>query len=114
MSYPTYINEISEEWHMLTAEQEEATRIQLRENLEKSGLTIEQVSADLGTTPEYIEQLLRLEPKRIEDTWILRNYLIRKVKETGQKPVKFTALGADHHIIWFLDSRYIDGRKIKE
>ena len=96
----------------LTPKQEENTRKELRANLEKSGVTVQQAAVDLGTSVEYIEQLLRLEPKRLEDTWILRNYLIEKVKDAGKTPVPFTALAADHHIIWFLDSSYIDGKKI--
>ncbi len=96
----------------LTYQQQEDTRRELRENFEKAGVTVQQTAADLGTTPEYIEQLLRLEPNRYEDTWILKNYLIEKVREAGKKPTKFTALGGNYKVIWFLDSKYIDGKKI--
>lgn len=96
----------------LTKKQEDDTRKELKENLDKSGVTIEQTAADLGTTPEYIEQLLRLEPRKLEDTWILKNYLLGKVEEAGKTPTKFTALGGNHRVIWFLDSRYIDGKRI--
>ena len=96
----------------LTAKQEEDTRRELRDNWEKAGVSIKQIASDLGTTEDYIEQLFRLEPRRYEDTWILKNYLIDKVREAGNKPTKFTALGGNHHIIWFLNSSYIDGGKI--
>ena len=96
----------------LSAKQIEDTRRELRENLDKSGVKIHDVATDLGTTQEYIIQLLRLEPKRLEDTWILKNYLIDKVIKAGKTPTAFTALGGDYHVIWFLDSEYIDGRKI--
>lgn len=96
----------------LTKEQLKATEHELRDNLKKSGVTVEQAAADLETTPDYIEQLLRLEPRRIEDTWILKNYLERKVKEAGGTPTRFTALGGNYKIIWFLDSRYIDRGKL--
>ena len=96
----------------LSQQQIADTRNELRDNLLKSGVTVEQTAKDLGTTPEYIEQLLRLEPNRLEDTWILKNYLIEKVKEAGKTPTKFTALGGNYHFIWFLNSRYIDGKKI--
>lgn len=75
-------------------------------------MEIQEVAIDLGTTEEYIMQLLRLEPNRLEDTWILKNYLIDKVKKAGKKPTAFTALGGNYHFIWFLDSKYIDGGKI--
>ena len=96
----------------LTLQQEEDTRRELRENFEKSGVTLQQVASDLATSAEYIGQLLRLEPKRYEDTWILKNYLTDKVKEAGKTPTKFTALGGDYRKIWFLNSEYIDGKKI--
>ena len=96
----------------LSAKQIDDTRRELRENLDKAGVKIQEVATDLGTTQEYIMQLLRLEPKRLEDTWILKNYLIDKVRKAGKTPTAFTALGGDYHVIWFLDSDYIDGGKI--
>ena len=96
----------------LSSKQIEDTKRELRENLDKSGVSVAQTAADLGTTPEYIEQLLRLEPKKLEDTWILKNYLIEKVKEVGKTPTPFTALAGNYKIIWFLNARYIDGKKI--
>ena len=96
----------------LTPKQEDDTRRELRENFDKAGVNLNEVAADLGTTPEYIVQLMRLKPRRLEDTWILRNYLLDKVREAGKTPTAFTALAADYHIIWFLDSAYIDGKKI--
>ena len=96
----------------LSAKQIDDTRRELRENLDKAGVKIHDVATDLGTTQEYIMQLLRLEPKRLEDTWILKNYLIDKVRKAGKTPTAFTALGGDYHIIWFLDSEYIDGKRI--
>ena len=97
----------------LTKEQLKATEKELRENLEKSGLSIEQVAADLETTPSYIERLLRVKPRRYEDTWIMKNYLMEKVVEQGKTPTPFTALAVDHKLVWFLDAGYIDGKKIR-
>ena len=96
----------------LTAQQEEDTRNELRENFIKAGVTVPEVAEDLGTTEDYIVQLMRLEPKHLEDTWILKNYLIEKVREAGETPTPFTALGGDYHVIWFLDADYIDGKQI--
>ena len=96
----------------LTAMQKDDTRRELRENFDKAGVSIPVIAEDLGTTEDYIEQLFRLEPRRLEDTWILKNYLIDKVKAQGKEPTKFTALGGDYHVIWFLDAGYIDGKKI--
>ena len=96
----------------LTPQQEEDTRRELKENFEKSGVSLKQIAADLGTSTEYIVQLFRLEPRRYEDTWILKNYLLEKVAEAGRSPTKFTALAGDYRKIWFLDASYIDGRRI--
>ncbi len=96
----------------LTAKQEEDTRRELRENFNKAGVNIHEVANDLGTTEEYIVELLRLKPRKLEDTWILKNYLLEKVAQAGETPTAFTALGGDYHIIWFLDANYIDGKKI--
>ena len=96
----------------LSAKQMDDTRRELRENLDKAGIEIREAATDLGTTQEYIMQLLRLEPKRLEDTWILKNYLTDKVRKAGKTPTEFTALGGDYHFIWFLDSKYIDGGRI--
>ena len=97
----------------LTPQQLKDTENELRANLAKAGVTVEQTAADLGTTTDYIEQLLCLEPRRLEDTWILKNYLIDKVVEAGKQPTKFSALGGDYHVIWFLNAKYIDGKKIR-
>ena len=96
----------------LTRKQENDTRRELRDNYNKAGVDIHQVASDLVTTEDYIVELLRLKPRKLEDTWILKNYLIAKVKEAGGTPTPFTALAADYHIIWFLDADYIDGKKI--
>ena len=96
----------------LTAKQEDDTRAELKANFEKADVTVAQIAADLGTGTDYIEQLFRLEPIKLEDTWILKNYLIEKVKALGKTPTPFTALGGDYHVIWFLNARYIDGKKI--
>lgn len=97
----------------LTAKQKEDTRRELRENLDESGLDVADVAIALGTTEEYIEQLLALEPRRLEDTWILRNHLLEAVEAKGNAPTEFTALVGDWHDYWFLDGGYIDGKRIK-
>ena len=96
----------------LSPMQEENTRKELKANFEKSGLTVSEIASALGTTEAYIGELFALRPKRLEDTWILKNFLLDKVREAGKTPTAFTALGGDYHFIWFLDAEYIDGKKI--
>ena len=96
----------------LSAKQEEDTRRELKANFDKAGVDIKGTAEALGTTEEYIEELMQLRPRKLEDTWILKNYLIEKVREAGGTPTPFTALGGDYHVIWFLDAGYIDGKRI--
>lgn len=96
----------------LTAQQEDDTRRELKVNFDKAQVTVHEAATALGTTDEYIEQLMRLEPDRLEDTWILKNYLIEKVTAAGKEVTPFTALGGDYHVIWFLNADYIDGKRI--
>lgn len=96
----------------LSPEQKKNTIRELNENFEKSGLTVKQIACDLGTSEKYIGELFALRPKRLEDTWILKNYLIEKVTANCKAPTEFTALVGDHHGYWFLDGGYIDRGKM--
>ena len=96
----------------LTAKQEDDTRAELKANFEKANVTVAEIARDLGTSEDYIKTLFALHPRKLEDTWILKNYLIEKVQESGNEPTAFTALGGSYRAHWFLDSRYIEGKKI--
>lgn len=83
------------------------TAKELQENLSK--VALEQVASDLGTTPEKVLAVSRLEVTRIEEPWILRNYLI---KVLGSAVAPFTVLTDDYHHLWFLDAAYIDRARL--
>lgn len=63
------------------------TAQELQENLSK--VALEQVAADLGTTPEKVLAVSQLDVDRIEEPWILRNYLI---KALGSDLTPFTGI----------------------
>ncbi|WP_407893192.1 DUF2316 family protein [Lacticaseibacillus sp. N501-2] len=92
----------------LTIAQQVATKKEFKQNLAISGLDLATIAQALGTTQATIEANLRLEPDRLEDPWILRNYLLKQIQAQGQEPVTFTALKGDYHQYWFLDGGYID------
>ena len=92
----------------LTDAQIENTKSELKSNFEKSGLTIEEIAEKLKTTPEYIEELFNLNPRRLEDTWILKNYLIEVLNEKSIEVTPFTALVGKSEGYWFLNSDYIN------
>jgi Uncharacterized protein conserved in bacteria len=87
----------------LTKAEKNKTINELNENFKLSGLTKKQVAQDLKTNVEYIDDLLNLKAKRIEDPWILKNFL-----QKYNHQIQFTALSGDYHKYWFLNSAIID------
>ena len=96
----------------LSFKQKTDTRKELLENLRRSGLGAGEVAMAIQTTEKYVHDLLALKPRRSEDIWILRNFLINAVLERGMEPMPFTALQGDWHDYWFLDGDYIDRGRI--
>lgn len=92
----------------LSKEQIKATKSEVAENLALADLTIAEVAKELNTSEVKIERILNLKQRSLNDGWILRNYLLRKVAEVGKTPVPFTALSGDYHGYWFLDGEEID------
>ena len=88
------------------------TKAELKANFEKSGLTIEKIAKDLGTDENYINDLFNLNPRRLEDTWILKNYLIADLNSKSIEVTPFTALVGESENYWFLNSNYINNGKI--
>ncbi|EAG5589708.1 TPA: DUF2316 family protein [Listeria monocytogenes] len=92
----------------LSKEQIKATKSEFAENLALADLTIVEVAKELNTSQVKIERIFNLKQRSLNDGWILRNYLLRKVTEVGKTPVPFTALIGDYHGYWFLDGEEID------
>ncbi len=90
------------------------TKKELRKNFELTGLSKSEIANDLKISEVKLEKIFNLKQRTLEDPWILRNYLLEKVKKTGQQPVPFTALAGDWHRHWFLDSNLIDQRQMSE
>lgn len=88
------------------------TKKEFQDNFERTGLSLEQIAADLHTTPNVIDNTLNLEANQIEDPWVLKNYLEDVLEQQGTNSVPFTALVGDYHSYWFLNSSRIDQKKI--
>lgn len=71
-------------------------------------LTVAEVAAELNRSEAKIKRISNLKESSLNDGWIFRNYLLKKVAEKGLTPVPFTAIGGDYHDYWFLDSRIIE------
>ncbi|MFD1486034.1 DUF2316 family protein [Lacticaseibacillus baoqingensis] len=92
----------------LTPAQTNATRNEFHTNIQRSGLTLEQIATALGTTPAVIAQSIDMHPRHIDDNWIIRNFLLQYMAEHGIEPVPFTALVGDYHRYWFLNADIIE------
>lgn len=88
------------------------TKKEFQDNFERTGLSLEQIAADLHTTPNVIDNTLNLEVNQIEDPWVLKNYLEDVLEQHGIDSVPFTALVGDYHRYWFLNSSRIYQKKI--
>ncbi|MGC9338356.1 DUF2316 family protein [Listeria ivanovii] len=71
----------------LTKDQKIATKQELAENLALTNLKIAEIAADLNTSEAKIERILNLKQNSLNDGWIFRNYLLKKVAEKGLTPV---------------------------
>lgn len=90
------------------------TKKELHKNFELTGLGKSEIANDLKISEVKLEKIFNLKQRRLEDPWILRNYLLEKVEKTGQQPVPFTALAGDWHRHWFLDSNLIDQQQMSK
>ncbi|MBT9671950.1 DUF2316 family protein [Secundilactobacillus kimchicus] len=92
----------------LTIAQIEATKQEFKENIARSGLSLDDLALVLNTTSEVIAQSIAMHPRRIEDNWIIRNFLMKYMADNGIEVVPFTALLGDYHDYWFLDDRVVE------
>lgn len=91
----------------LTREQAMATHDEFKMNIARSGLTLDDLAKALGTTAAVIAQCIDMHPRRIDDNWIIRNYLLDYLDSHNIEAVPFSALVGDYHDYWFLNSRII-------
>ncbi|MCT4488321.1 DUF2316 family protein [Levilactobacillus parabrevis] len=87
----------------LTAMEKRATKRELQENFELSGLSVAQAAADLQTTPTYLQRVLDLNVRHIEDPWIVRNYLNQVLRQQHQTPIAYSRLIGSPAEYWFLN-----------
>ncbi len=57
------------------------TKKELRKNFELTGLSKSEIANDLKISEVKLEKIFNLKQRRLEDPWILRNYLLEKVKK---------------------------------
>ncbi|MEJ3405744.1 DUF2316 family protein [Rathayibacter sp. YIM 133350] len=89
----------------LNAEERARTSNELRANLELSGLTVDEVMADVQFTPHRLERSLSVaEESDPVDVWELRDYLDRVILDAGGRPAPYTVLTAGSRLrarMWF-------------
>ncbi|GEP25100.1 MAG: DUF2316 family protein [Lentilactobacillus diolivorans] len=92
----------------LTADEAAATRDELQKNFDLAGVSLERAAKDLHSTPEHIQAVLNLHPARIEEPWILRNYLFKQILAQEKEPYPFSKLIGDPKRFGFLNDQFID------
>ncbi|WP_057915933.1 DUF2316 family protein [Peribacillus muralis] len=79
--------------------QRKQTSEELKVNYEISGLTSEDIQADLGFSVKQLEETLNIGPSsQGEAVWMLRDYLEEKIKEQGKEPHPYSILKTN---IWY-------------
>lgn len=92
----------------LTPAQTEASRREFKENIKRSGLSLTDIANELGTTADVIARCIDMHPRRIDDNWIIRNFLLKYMTDHGIEPLPFTALVGDYHDYWFLNPDIVE------
>lgn len=92
----------------LTPAQTVATREEFKANIANSGLSLAAIGQALGTTASVIAQSVDMHPRRLEDNWIIREYLLTYLTAHHLPVTPFTALTGDYHRYWFLDAATIE------
>ena len=80
------------------AERFELTKWEMAVNYDILGATPQAIQADLKFSKEEFDRALSVAPGfNPADVWKLRDYLERRIKEQGKKPISFTALTKKAH-----------------
>ncbi|WP_283678327.1 DUF2316 family protein [Lentilactobacillus sp. Marseille-Q4993] len=98
----------------LTPEEQSNTRIELQRNFDLADITLADAARDLNTTPEHVDDVLKLHSRRIEEPWVLKNYLNRIIKDNGDTPYPYSKLAGSPMLHMFLDQKYIRRGKLDE
>lgn len=96
----------------LTKKQQQQTIDEFQTNLQLLNYSLDKIASDLQTTTEKITAVAQLQVQKIEEPWILRNYLIDELRKNRQTPVLFSALSGDFHNYWFLNTEIIEKGKL--
>ncbi|MFC6181834.1 DUF2316 family protein [Lactiplantibacillus daowaiensis] len=91
----------------LTEAEQRATKQDLQQNFDRTGLSLGQVAADLKTTPAHVRAVLALNVTYIEEPWILRDYLQRQLVAQHKSGVAYHKLVGEPQQYWFLNQQRI-------
>jgi hypothetical protein len=68
------------------------TAAELRQALDRSGLGLDEVAADLSMTRDRVTRVLNVASAESVDVWQLRDYLQQAIADQGFETVRFTVL----------------------
>ncbi|MBZ2200600.1 MAG: DUF2316 family protein [Lentilactobacillus hilgardii] len=96
----------------LTADEAAATIEEFQQNFELAGVSLDTAAKDLHTSPLHLKQVMNLNVTRIEEPWILRNYLVKIILNHEKEPVPFSKLTGNPKRYRFLNNQYIEEGKL--
>ena len=77
---------------MLSADEQQQTRAELRANLDRSGWTADRVAAALGLNQDRVAAAMAVTAAQPADVWAVRDLLEEAVREAGREPEQYTYL----------------------
>lgn len=83
------------------------TRREFVQNIQLIGQTTATIAAELGISEQQLVEIISLKGRKIEDPWIVRNYLIDYAQQNNMRLIPFSKLKGEASEYFFLDSKYI-------
>lgn len=91
----------------LNEKDKEITIKEIDENIKISGLSLKEMSEKLGCDETYLQKSIVFEGDRVEDIWIIRNFLINYITYINLEAKEFTVFNGDFRREKDIDKKYI-------
>ncbi len=88
------------------------TRREFVRNIQLIGQTTAVVAEDLKISEQQLIEIINLKGSKIEDPWIVRNYIIDYASKKNMHLIPFSKLKGEASDYFFLDLKYIQNGQI--
>ncbi len=96
----------------LNIKERKETINEFKENLKLCNLTVQDIAEALQITDLKVEEIINLQGSRIEDPWIIRNFILDYSKSNNIDIKPFSKLKGNYEDYYFLNTEYIRKGKI--